>query len=524
MCRWWKVGVIGGVGMKKFFVLILFMLLSNLCCFAKDTGLGIDAVRKESLWSFMPLQIRNVQPNSPAAKANIPIGYYIISINGQLTKYLPDYTCLELLNSSSKINLVISPSTDIYTPNTLRLEIFNEEGFSNIIKSVTRTKGIGLGVYKYDLNLSMPLLITNVEKFSPAEFAGLRNNSLILKINNQLTTDLTVSECIKLLNGKNVDLEVSDLRGNNIKKYKLKPKFYYGNEVKNVEKNWVLTEVIVTASQYNLKDKLLEEYFKTFSSNYSSNGMTNEEIFEDDIQKLNKPYLKFQENKNDMRFNKDLYDGLNTFISQYNQICGYEIETVKNILVSYGVLNTSASEKQVLDYITSQNINNSDYFINNIETFKHLISKWTAMAKEIKDYSVAYETKQKNTASKITTPYFIDNLDFRELLWGWQNTKSPQKNGIYIITPQIAAKILQSVPGGILVTSDVTSNARIIYIATKKQFVDEEWLKDGMVIVFDGFYSYSNAFGVNRKIYKFKEVSPAEYWNRVKQPMYYFIK
>ena len=54
----------------------------------------------------------------------------------------------------------------------------------------------------------------------------------------------------------------------------------------NVEKNWVLTEVIVTASQYNLKDKLLEEYFKTFSSNYSSNGMTNEEIFEDDIQKL----------------------------------------------------------------------------------------------------------------------------------------------------------------------------------------------------------------------------------------------
>ena len=126
MCRWWKVGVIGGVGMKKFFVLILFMLLSNLCCFAKDTGLGIDAVRKESLWSFMPLQIRNVQPNSPAAKANIPIGYYIISINGQLTKYLPDYTCLELLNSSSKINLVISPSTDIYTPNTLRIEIFNE--------------------------------------------------------------------------------------------------------------------------------------------------------------------------------------------------------------------------------------------------------------------------------------------------------------------------------------------------------------------------------------------------------------
>lgn len=509
--------------MKKLLLVLIILFFYSYPCHATEVGAGINAVRKGLL---TPLQIRSIQSNSPAEKANIPLNWYIVSIDGMWTRDLTNTKCLELLNNRLRSTIVISPITTIYSEEAVTLTLTNEKGFLNTVRDVPKTKGIGLGIYKYNLDLKMPLIITSVEKGSPAEFAGIQQNTIILKINSQSTVELSVSECKKLLNSKKLELEVADLQGNN-KVYKLRPINYYANEVKKAEKGWVLSKAMLAFSQDNPKEKVLAEYFKTFNPDYDrTNGMTNKEIAEEDIQKLQKPYLEFKSNKNNMKFNKNLYDGINTFISQYKELNKWEIETVKNILVFYGELDNSASEKEVFNYITSAKVENSNYFINEIESRKHSINIWTAMAKEIKDYSVAYETKQKQSVPKVTTPYFIDNVDFREILWGWQTAKQPQKNGIYIIAPQTGAKVLQSVSGGVLLTTDVTrlSNPKVIYVATKRQFVDDEWLKDGMVIVFDGYYTYTNTLGVNKKIYKFKEVPQAEYWNRIKNNEYYFIK
>lgn len=509
--------------MKKLLLVLIILFFYSYPCHATEVGAGINAVRKGLL---IPLQIRSIQSNSPAEKANIPLNWYIVSIDGMWTRDLTNTKCLELLNNRLRSTIVISPITTIYSEEAVTLTLTNEKGFLNTVRDVPKTKGIGLGIYKYNLDLKMPLIITSVEKGSPAELAGIQQNTIILKINSQSTVELSVSECKKLLNSKKLELEVADLQGNN-KVYKLRPTNYYANEVKKAEKGWVLSKAMLAFSQDNPKEKVLAEYFNTFNPDYDrTNGMTNKEIAEEDIQKLQKPYLEFKSNKNNMKFNKNLYDGINTFISQYKELNKWEIETVKNILVSYGELDNSASEKEVFNYITSAKVEHSNYFINEIESRKHSINIWTAMAKEIKDYSVAYETKQKQSVPKVTTPYFIDNVDFREILWGWQTAKQPQKNGIYIIAPQTGAKVLQSVSGGVLLTTDVTrlSNPKVIYVATKRQFVDDEWLKDGMVIVFDGYYTYTNTLGVNKKIYKFKEVPQAEYWNRIKNNEYYFIK
>lgn len=509
--------------MKKLLLVLIILFFYSYPCHATEVGAGINAVRKGLL---TPLQIRSIQSNSPAEKANIPLNWYIVSIDGMWTRDLTNTKCLELLNNRLRSTIVISPITTIYSEEAVTLTLTNEKGFLNTVRDVPKTKGIGLGIYKYNLDLKMPLIITSVEKGSPAELAGIQQNTIILKINSQSTVELSVSECKKLLNSKKLELEVADLQGNN-KVYKLRPTNYYANEVKKAEKGWVLSKAMLAFSQDNPKEKVLAEYFNTFNPDYDrTNGMTNKEIAEEDIQKLQKPYLEFKSNKNNMKFNKNLYDRINTFISQYKELNKWEIETVKNILVSYGELDNSASEKEVFNYITSAKVENSNYFINEIESRKHSINIWTAMAKEIKDYSVAYETKQKQSVPKVTTPYFIDNVDFREILWGWQTAKQPQKNGIYIIAPQTGAKVLQSVSGGVLLTTDVTrlSNPKVIYVATKRQFVDDEWLKDGMVIVFDGYYTYTNTLGVNKKIYKFKEVPQAEYWNRIKNNEYYFIK
>lgn len=514
--------------MKKFILSIfIFLIISNIAN-AQEIGLGIEAIRKGGVENlFAPLQIRSIQPNSPAERAKIVLDWYIISINGKLTKDLTDQDCLELLNNHPRVELFISPIQNIYNQSAVKLTLTNEEGFSNIIKNVPKTKGVGLGIYKYDLNLKMPLIITNVEKNSPAELAGIQKNMLILKINNQSTKELTVSECEKLLNNKNLELEVTDLQGNNIKNYKLKPQNYYANELKNIGAGWVLSEAIITFLKDNPKEIVLAEYFKTFNPSYNrSNGMTNQEVAEEDIQKLQKPYLQYKSNPNDMDFNKNLYDGLNTFVKQYKELKRRHIETVKDILVYYGKVNSTASEQEVLNYIKNSEIDNKDYYLDKISFYENCISMWNKWAKEIYDYSVAYEKKQKGNIPKITTPYFIAQADFREILWGWHSAKQPQKNGIYIITSQAGAKVLQSVSGGVLLTTDVTrlSNPRTVFVATKRQFVDDEWLREGMVIVFDGYYTYTNTLGVNRKIYKFKEVPQAEYWNRVQKKEYYFIK
>ena len=324
--------------MKKFILSIfIFLIISNIAN-AQEIGLGIEAIRKGGVENlFAPLQIRSIQPNSPAERAKIVLDWYIISINGKLTKDLTDQDCLELLNNHPRVELFISPIQNIYNQSAVKLTLTNEEGFSNIIKNVPKTKGVGLGIYKYDLNLKMPLIITNVEKNSPAELAGIQKNMLILKINNQSTKELTVSECEKLLNNKNLELEVTDLQGNNIKNYKLKPQNYYANELKNIGAGWVLSEAIITFLKDNPKEIVLAEYFKTFNPSYNrSNGMTNQEVAEEDIQKLQKPYLQYKSNPNDMDFNKNLYDGLNTFVKQYKELKRRHIETVKDILVYYG--------------------------------------------------------------------------------------------------------------------------------------------------------------------------------------------
>lgn len=517
--------------MKKVFLIILSLLLFQITADAKSFGIGIEAIRKGSFEDFFvskPLQIRSIQTGSPAAKAGIPENWYIISINGKNTSDLTEKQCLSLLNNSDRITLKISPQEISTALNETSVNLSNIEGFTNIVKYVPKRKGIGISTYKYPLNLKMPLIITNVEKNSPAELAGIQKNMLILKINNQSTKELTVSECEKLLNNKSLELKVTDLQGNNIKIYKLKPQNYYANELKDIGAGWILSEAIITFSKDNPKEKVLAEYFKTFNPSYNrSNGMTNQEVAEEDIQKLQKPYFQYKSNPNDMDFNKNLYDGLNTFVKQYKELKKCHIETVKDILVYYGKVNSTASEQEILNYIKKSGIANRDYYLDKISFYENCISMWNKWAKEIYDYSVAYEKKQKGNIPKITTPYFIAQADFREILWGWHNAKQPQKNGIYVISTGTGAKVLQTITGGILVTAEssrLSSNARVIFISTKRQFADEDWIKDNMFIVFEGYYTYTNTLGVSRKIYKFKEVPQAEYWNRAKTNRYYFIK
>ena len=83
--------------MKKIFLLILSLLFFQIAVEAESFGIGIEAIRKGSFEDFFvsrPLRIRSIQTGSPAAKAKIPLDWYIISIDGKLTKDLTNQDCL----------------------------------------------------------------------------------------------------------------------------------------------------------------------------------------------------------------------------------------------------------------------------------------------------------------------------------------------------------------------------------------------------------------------------------------------
>lgn len=515
--------------MKKVFLITLTLLLLEITADAKSSGIGIEAIRKGSFGNIKPLQIRTVQQNSPAAAAGIPENSYIISINGENTSNLTNDECLLFLNNSEKIILKISQQeiSNAFTEKTVILS--NKEGFTNIVKYVPKKKGVGISIYKYDLNLLMPPLITNIEHGSPAELNGIAKNSLIMKINGISTLNMSEKECLEIINkSKKLNLEITDLEGNNSKKYTLEGKDYFISDIKIADKDWILSKSMIGFAKYNSIDKLLSEYFKTVSPNYVRvNKKTNKEIRDEDFKKIEEPYLQYKSNQNDMAFNKYLYDGINTFLWQYKELKKWHIKTIKDILVYYKKLNNAASEQEVLNYIKASKISNKDYYLDTISFYNKNISLWNKWAKEVYDYSLAYETKQKNSTPKIKTPYFIANEDFREILWGWNIAKQPQKNGIYVISQGSGAKVLQSITGGILLTAEpsgLSYNPRVIYIRTKRQFADEDWIKDNLFIVFEGYYTYMNTLGVNKKIYKFKEVPKSEYLNRINQHKYYFLK
>ncbi len=386
--------------------------------------------------------------------------------------------------------------------------------------------GVGLKVWK-PYGYKMSLMITGYDLGSPADKAKLSSNLLIIKIDNIPTTNLGIDECIKILNDpskKTIELYVTDLNRDNQKIVKLKPqkwfsseRGYYGIKRAILKENIIFPELV----RSNSMEELLSGYFKTLAPDYRLGEYTQKEGQDIDWKVINDEYLKFKKNKDDMSNNWRLYSGAKEFSENYAEMKSWEYNNVINIINEYSV-NTAKSimkEDDLQAVLKYKNVANLELFINSQRAGADYSQKYAAIAKEIYDYSLAYE-KNKQAQQKVSSPYFVDNIDFRSVLWSGY---TPKKNGLYAITSSCGMKVLQSVNGGILVRSDFFSSDVVMFIGTKRQFSDGTYIQNPICVVFEGFYSYQNTLGAARKVYKFREVSQEEYKRLALPPKYYFL-
>lgn len=516
--------------MKKLILTLFLLLLSNTYILAANSGIGIEVVKfVDSIniksFNYQPLLIRDIEPGSPAERAHIKAPCYITSINGESVYNLSEQEIIQKINSKETVQLGITEGGN--NPERI-VNIQKEQGYDAVIKYLHKTKGIGLGIYKSQSDLKMPILITNVEKGSPSYTAGIRENSLILDVNGVSTIDLNVDECLKALNANKLLITVVDINSKNTQKYNLTKANYYANsnmEIKDKNRKIINQNANTIYAPYNEEEKVLSTAFAKLAPEYKRSKMTNQEIWNADISKMQKAHEQYKNDKNNMAFNKFYYDGLQTFIKQFSELRKWQIDNIKSALIIYGKLPNNATEQQVIMYIKNSNISNKDYYINYIDYLNKYINIYSDRAKEVYNYSSTYEKNKKAQLTKFPAKYVLDG-DLTGFMAGF---KTPKQNGAYKLNEKGIGfvQVKQSIPNGIIVgaySSHYTD--RPLCIITNKSFADDEIIKEQMYFLYDGYYSYTTVLGAPKKIWKFKEISKATYDNIADKQSgkYYFIK
>ena len=82
---------------------------------------------------------------------------------------------------------------------------------------------------------------------------------------------------------------------------------------------------------------------------------------------------------------------------------------------------------------------------------------------------------------------------------------TPMKGVAYYHADNRILKVLQSVPGGVLAISDITSLDGIFMIITSREYVDNAFLSSGYY-VYSGLYTYQTSLGGTKKVHCFAEV------------------
>jgi len=162
-----------------------------------------------------PLVVTSVQPGSPAGRGGLKAGDALLRVNGKEPKSFIDFADLVAANAAAEVSLTLQRGSErLELPVRLVLEntVFNAD--------MVRDR-LGLNLEPRTLQLGggsvRAFVITETQKSSPAEGAGMQNGMYVTAVDNQLPESLTA--LAKLLyakkKGERVQLRVLTLQRDN---------------------------------------------------------------------------------------------------------------------------------------------------------------------------------------------------------------------------------------------------------------------------------------------------------------------
>lgn len=157
------------------------------------------------------------------------------------------------------------------------------------------------------------------------------------------------------------------------------------------------------------------------------------------------------------------------------------------------------------------------------------IKDFDTKAQEVSEYSYNYEKqKYENWIAKNNKKRISGALE--TFVYGYGS--SPVTGALYKHHPtqNLFLKVLQSVPGGVILTGSYRVgngmyNINPIFLQTTKTFADGQYIREPLMAEFKGYYDYTTVLGARKRIYKFYRLGQKEIdanFNIPGQPFYFY--
>jgi serine protease Do len=141
-----------------------------------------------------PLVITSVEPGSPAGRAGVKAGDQVMAVNGSAPRSFIEFANLLAANPDSDVRLSIQRGAE---RSEFAMRLLPEKSVFNA-RLVKEKLGLDLEeltarevAARYRIPTPGALLVSGVEKSSPAAAANLQSGMLVLGLDNQTTADVT---------------------------------------------------------------------------------------------------------------------------------------------------------------------------------------------------------------------------------------------------------------------------------------------------------------------------------------------
>ncbi len=237
-----------------------------------------------------------------------------------------------------------------------------------------------------------------------------------------------------------------------------------------------------------------------------------------------KKYKAYLSNKNNMKYNRELYDRIQSYIVQFKEI-------IPEIDKEYKEAYNKAYYTDINYEQFKENCKNTILGFSFMDTLDKDCEELKEIAQNIYDYSYNYEKQKYVTWAQKNHKKMIANISLSSYVYQ-PYAPAPQSGYLYVYNPKMdfTLQAFQTVPGGVILTGSYymvhTPEIDNIFLQTSKKYADGKYILEPIIAEYKGYYDYYTVLGVKKRIYKFYRLGESEIKKNFEipgQPFYFYL-